>query len=370
MALISQKRKYAPKTIVSEKKASFIAANGFSGFRSRYDTVYDSQKFTHIYVIKGGPGTGKSRLMAEAAEAAEKAGATTEYIYCSSDPHSLDGIICKIGDRSVAMLDGTAPHVRCTDTPGAIDEIIDLGAFWDSARLGQNREKISALSEQKSNCYKRAYLYLALAGGFDKAREKLLEKCLCKEKMKKAVIREFKHLTATKHPTEDLRYLSAFSMAGPVRLFYTPKGTRIININDIFGSARFYLSVLRDELRAAKMYTYCLYPSCFSDDIPEAIYLPQNNTLFLADSDEWHDRCINMKRFFVQKKIIENRSELRMLDAMRDKMLTSAEAALRMAGDAHFSLEKIYGETMDFSAKESFSREKIEKFVSYLHNES
>ena len=53
------------------KNSYFASANGFDGFRSLYDEIYRSEDFARVFVIKGGPGTGKSRFMAEVAEACE-----------------------------------------------------------------------------------------------------------------------------------------------------------------------------------------------------------------------------------------------------------------------------------------------------------
>ena len=44
-------------------KKFFAAANSFNGFVSYFDCIFDSKDFSKIYVLKGGPGTGKSSLM-------------------------------------------------------------------------------------------------------------------------------------------------------------------------------------------------------------------------------------------------------------------------------------------------------------------
>ena len=41
---------------------------------------------------------------------AEEAGLKTEYILCSGDPDSLDGLI--LPGKAVAIVDGTAPHIQ------------------------------------------------------------------------------------------------------------------------------------------------------------------------------------------------------------------------------------------------------------------
>ena len=45
------------------KNSFFAAANGYSGFKSIFDSVFDRKISTRTFIIKGGPGTGKSSLM-------------------------------------------------------------------------------------------------------------------------------------------------------------------------------------------------------------------------------------------------------------------------------------------------------------------
>ena len=70
----------------------FAAANSGEGFVSYFGEVFRPEEFQQIYIIKGGPGTGKSYFMRQVAEAAERQGENVVYWYCSSDPDSLDGI--------------------------------------------------------------------------------------------------------------------------------------------------------------------------------------------------------------------------------------------------------------------------------------
>ena len=43
----------------------FAAANSGEGFVSYFGEVFGEQNFEHVYIIKGGPGTGKSYLLKE-----------------------------------------------------------------------------------------------------------------------------------------------------------------------------------------------------------------------------------------------------------------------------------------------------------------
>jgi Cdc6-like AAA superfamily ATPase len=86
----------------------FLGANSPDGFYSFYDQLIDLETAKEVYIIKGGPGTGKSSFMRRASKYLTEAGITAEYINCSADPNSLDGIV--FPDISLAFVDGTAPH--------------------------------------------------------------------------------------------------------------------------------------------------------------------------------------------------------------------------------------------------------------------
>ena len=89
--------------IHAKEEKYFAASNGAGGFINYYHTVFDVEKLAHLYIIKGGPGTGKSSFMRDVANRAEGEGNTVVYFYCSSDPDSLDGILIK--DKKIALLD-------------------------------------------------------------------------------------------------------------------------------------------------------------------------------------------------------------------------------------------------------------------------
>ena len=114
-----------------------------------------------IIILKGGPGVGKSTLIKRLGKEAEELGYSVEYHHCSADPDSLD--VIAIPDLGVAMLDGTHPHVIDPKYPGAVDEIVHLGEYWDDAGIRRHRTEIALLSARSSQAYQRAYRYLAAA---------------------------------------------------------------------------------------------------------------------------------------------------------------------------------------------------------------
>ena len=120
------------------QKEYFAAINSSRGFISFFDSIFAGRD--RLYIIKGGPGTGKSTLMRKVADEAEKNGMDSELIFCSSDPSSLDGVI--IPSLDTAIVDGTAPHLMDASLPGTKDEILNLGQFWNSDELYARRDDI------------------------------------------------------------------------------------------------------------------------------------------------------------------------------------------------------------------------------------
>ena len=116
----------------------FAAANGYCGFRSYFNEIFSPDSYDRLYIIKGGPGTGKSSLMKRYAGEMEGRGYEVARIYCSSDPTSLDGVISYSNGGRIGIIDGTAPHTQDTKYPGAIDIIIDLGVSFDLDALALN----------------------------------------------------------------------------------------------------------------------------------------------------------------------------------------------------------------------------------------
>lgn len=136
----------------------FPGGNTSRGFYSFYDYII-SKDAAHIFILKGGPGVGKSTFMRKIGEALLDRGYNLEFHCCSSDNGSLDGIC--VPALSVAMLDGTAPHVVDPKNPGAVDEIIHLGDHWNERGIRGNKKEIMSMNQEIGRLFKHAYSYLA-----------------------------------------------------------------------------------------------------------------------------------------------------------------------------------------------------------------
>jgi hypothetical protein len=143
-------------------KRAFLGGNTEQGFHSYYDNILPKEKAIKIFIIKGGPGVGKSTFMKEVGKVLHNKGYDLEYMHCSSDVKSIDGLV--IPKLNIALLDGTFPHVVEPKYPGVIDETIDLGRFWDIGGIENKRELIINESVKKTNLFNRAYRYLKASG--------------------------------------------------------------------------------------------------------------------------------------------------------------------------------------------------------------
>ncbi|WP_418791577.1 PRK06851 family protein [Phosphitispora sp. TUW77] len=138
-------------------KKMFPGGNTSQGFYSYYDNIIEPDA-KRIFVIKGGPGVGKSTLMRAIGETMFDKGYSVEFHCCSSDNSSLDGVC--IPEIGIAMLDGTAPHVVDPKNPGAVDEIVHLGDFWDENLLRKNKSAILKTNHLVGRFFQMAYFAL------------------------------------------------------------------------------------------------------------------------------------------------------------------------------------------------------------------
>ena len=153
----------------------FLGANSENGFASLYKEFPGGKSALHI--IKGGPGGGKSGFMRRIGSAAEKHGLDVEYILCSGDPDSLDGV--HIPALGYAWVDGTAPHIIEPEVFGAASDYVNLGRFCSTPLSPDDSEKAARLNRAYKAKYSRAYNYLAAAGDVKSFRRRLMCLNLC-----------------------------------------------------------------------------------------------------------------------------------------------------------------------------------------------
>ena len=91
----------------------FLGTTTPAGFKG-YFRQLGQEPGMQLYLIKSGPGCGKSTMMKQLAQLSA---GPVQRIHCASDPDSLDGVV--FCDKDAAILDATAPHTLEPLAPGA-----------------------------------------------------------------------------------------------------------------------------------------------------------------------------------------------------------------------------------------------------------
>lgn len=327
------------------KKSYFAAANGYSGFRSYFDKVFNPTSFIRLYILKGGPGTGKSSLMKKVCTHFTASPYECEAIYCSSDPKSLDGVIINGKNGRIGILDGTAPHETDAKFPGAIDEIVNLGSAWSREALTAERARIVMLAKSKGEHYKAAYEYLMLAGAFDGKMRSLTESCFKGNDEINDML--FSNLSIKKCGRVDSSMLlSSFGKNG----FYTvdAPASNFKNAYSVvgkYGTEYIVLNSISSECKLRGI-DFVRFPSPYSDSLTEAVYIPENDT-FISAVDKLKN-SINASQLLDADAIDKNKDKLEIYEKEKNALLSLAKDEFKKASDSHFSLEAIYSPLMNF----------------------
>ena len=342
----------------------FAASNSCRGFCNYYGEIFTEARAPRLYVIKGGPGTGKSHFMKTVAGRARREGcAVTEYA-CSSDPASLDGILIeRAGHPAMGLLDGTPPHVCEPALPGAREEIINLGAFWDARRLVGQRDTIERLNREKAEAYAHAYAYLAAVGQVDGVADARLESCVNREGLLALGRRILRGQPVGKGFTPIPALRRAVSMRGAVCLHAFEQesaalGGTLLLPEDHYGLGYRLTALLLGLSREAGHRVLVSYDPVLPHKIDGLLY-PDTGLCILVGQAEPIEgaatRALSLRRYTDAAALRGMRGELRHIRALGDSLTEAALRALSVAAEAHGTLESIYAAAMDFRAKEAFT---------------
>ena len=343
----------------TRETAFFAGANSKRGFISFYEQNFRAG-VTRLYCIKGGPGTGKSRLLREVARAGEAAGYRSEYYYCSSDAGSLDGVILSGKNGRLGFLDATAPHLMEPQMPGASEELLNLGEFWNTERLIRYAGDIRELNRKKAEYYRGAYRYLSAAGEMSEQLRALIRPCLNEEKMLRTARRWLREIPDGKRGEEKTAPTDSIGMTGRVRLdTYWRQGKSILLLTDAYGSAALFLQVLR-EMSAGKRLERRVSCQPLEPEWADALWLEESGTVFLSGRSEdapviGAGRVFPMQRLLYRERLSPIREEVRQAERLRQTLLEQATEELAKTAKVHFALEELYTSAMDFSAKEEMT---------------
>ncbi len=355
--------------------SSFMGANSPLGFCSFFEDIYNPYKNHHPYIIKGGPGTGKSTLMKKVARIAQEKGFDTELIYCSSDPQSLDGIIVK--DLDLSLIDGTSPHVLEPRFPGAVENIVNTGDFWDKKKLSEKSDKIRSLTLENSIHHRRSARYLAAAGAVNDENMRLIHSFVKEDKINGFALRfasrELPRKKKAPAGKRIRRFISGITPEGVVFLNDTVSAlaSRIIGIKDDFGAVAPLLCQRIGDTAIKNGYDviFCQCPMKPKGDC-EHIIIPGISLALITLKKEHPinlscDRIIHSARF-MHEGADDYKRQIRWSKKICSHLISESINSLKNAKAVHDRLEKEYIEAMDFSALNDYTDILTEEIFSSL----
>lgn len=349
----------------------FLAANSGEGFVSHFADNYDCFDDWHVYIIKGGPGTGKSSFMKYIVVNAVDNGLHVELCPCSSDPDSLDGVIIK--DKKIIILDGTAPHVVEPKMPGVCEEIINLGQFWDSEKLRKSAEKIINVTAINKKLHKTAAAYISAAGELMYDNFKLSKQFLYCNKCEKFASNLAAQLFKPKKnptPKEWMRFIGGVTPKGVIAF----KGTvedfykNIVVIGDKYGAAANIMMQKIRETALLRGYEIITLQNPFlPSKIIDHILIPELSLAVVREYEyiKWNEkyRRIHARRFYDINILREHRSRLTFNRRVTRELLLGAIDTLSKAKSVHDKLEKYYIDSMDFKTMTLFAQQKAKEIL-------
>ena len=355
---------------MSVERHYFPGNNTPLGFFSYYKHILGQREANKIVCIKGGPGTGKSTFMNRIAEYFASMDEDIDYLHCSADENSLDGIVLK--DRRIAVIDGTSPHITDPVTPGAVDKIVNLGEFWDEEAIAVNKSEIIDLNEETSRWYRIAYNYLSAAKSVYRSLEEIYNDASEDSEIYKVVAdivgSEYGDLDISLKPGKRKKFFaSAITGDGVVNYITSLLGDmkRVYMIDSPVGYSN---SSFMEIVTEGAIYRgldvevyYC--PMCPEEKI-EHIVIPELKTAFVT-MNRYHDIqpweiptpdesgqeiiLIDMEDYMNILNIGKNSELIQSLNEEYDILLNKSVKHLSLARDTHLMVEKMYIPNMNFT---------------------
>ena len=350
----------------------FLGANTPVGFVGYLDDLYDGADGWKAYIIKSGPGTGKSTLMRTILKEMTALGQESEAIICSSDPGSLDGLLFPA--LKTCIFDGTAPHIMEPKYWGAVEQIVNLSDCMDAKMLHEQYREIIAATDACSAMHARCRKFIGAAASLLGDSARIVQEFTDREKIDRSAARiaarEFGP-RQDKPGRERRRFLSAVTPEGIVTFHETLQTLcpRIYSMEDEYGAAsRLLMAELRQRaLDAGQDIVTCACPLAPYDKI-EHLLVPSLGVGFTT-SNSWHKadfpvyRRIHTARFTDIQRL---RGKRQILSFNRRAARELLNEAILIAGDAkaiHDQMEQFNVRAMDWKKADRLQRRLLEEFT-------
>ncbi len=350
----------------------FLGANTPTGFCGYHNELINAADGWRGFLIKSGPGTGKSTLMKKILNEVVAQGLSVEALHCSSDPSSLDGVT--VPAIRTLIFDATAPHVLEPRYWGTVEEIVDLSRCMDSERLQAHREEIIQATDACSAAHASARRYMAAAGELlaDNRRIAAGYTNVNKVTATAASMAKNEFGGSSGQGREERRFLSALTPKGWVCFEDTlsvlcPK---LYVIEDENGAASsLLLSELRQHALAAGL--EIITCTCPLHGSVEHLLIPSLGVGF-ATANSHHAmvlpayRRIHATRFTDTVRLREHRETMRFHRKAAEELLEKAGGEIGRAKAIHDQMEEYSNAAMDWDEADKIQKKVLATFLARI----
>lgn len=333
----------------------FLGANSKHGFYSLYDQFAGGEQDV-LHIIKSGPGTGKSTFMKRIGKAAESKGYDVEYILCSGDPNSLDGVY--IPALHIGWADGTAPHVLEPKHFGIDGIYTDLGRFCKREILKESSEQIKTVTSAYRLCYQKAYMYLQAAGTL--RFESPLLPAQVEDRIRSRAKAKIKKELSNAKENSSLpvkRFLRAISCQGNYTLTQTMNALcdRICILESAIGlDALFFEEIIGEATERGIFHIQC--PDPLSPERIEAVLFPDIKLCFATSQavPSFHGKIRTIHLDAYADAI--DKSEYKQHEKFKQQLMEAAYKQLSRAKQYHDELERYYRPALNVDALDAYTQ--------------
>lgn len=323
------------------------------------------------WLIKAGPGCGKSTLMRRLLERdalnCPRDGSFAERLHCSSDPASLDGV--RLMDVGALVLDATAPHTLDCVYPGVGERVISLYDTLNNSFLRQHREEILLLGRRHAWLMRQGAAHWALVCAVLNRRRALAAEMLDREKLReftqRLARRTMPRRACTKPGRQEHRLLSAPTPDG-LTVFYetVPQLAHrtLYAIQDPRGMlSGEMIEQLAEHARQNGYDAYVCHCATDQRDRLDHLFIPSLGLGFVT-SNPWHpmnfahQRNIHASRFVKASPDTAQRRLSAYHKRLADGLITRTCAAQSAAKSVHDALESYYVRAADFAEVDAVRR--------------
>ncbi|WP_077618540.1 PRK06851 family protein [Bacillus sinesaloumensis] len=346
---------------MAKVKNYYAGTNSSIGFYSLYDEALKG--LDTLYILKGGPGTGKSTFMRKIGLIYMDKGYDLEYLHCSSDNQSIDGIV--IPELKLGFVDGTAPHVIEPKYPGVVEKVIDLGQYRNDGYLKQYKSQIIELTDDISKNFENAYNTFAEAKKVHLKREEIYISSMSFKKADGVVQNLIdtifnKPFDAEENPTNRKRFFGAATPKGAVNFIdnITEEYDKRYIIKGRPGSGK--STLMKKIAKHAEQhglsveYFHCAFDPKSIDMIiiPKlSVSIVDGTAPHVVDPFREQDEVVDMFALCMDPKIESTfKKEIEELNLEYKNKMTIGTNFLSEAKRLHDKLEEYYKAAMDFEA--------------------